>query len=51
MAPERILLDPAVVRGLGYYTGPVFECELTFEAETEDGEIARFGSVGGGGPL
>ncbi len=46
---DRIILDPAVVRGLGYYTGPVFECELTFEAETEDGEIARFGSVGGGG--
>ncbi len=47
--PDRIQLDPAVVRGLGYYTGPVFEAELTFEAETEDGEIARFGSVGGGG--
>ena len=47
--PDRIQLDPAVVRGLGYYTGPVFECELTFEAETEDGGTARFGSVGGGG--
>ena len=46
---DRIMLDPAVVRGLGYYTGPVFECELTFEAEDEDGEITRFGSVGGGG--
>ncbi|MEM8645257.1 MAG: histidine--tRNA ligase [Pseudomonadota bacterium] len=46
---DRIMLDPAVVRGLGYYTGPVFECELTFEAEGEDGEITRFGSVGGGG--
>ncbi|MEM7427100.1 MAG: histidine--tRNA ligase [Pseudomonadota bacterium] len=46
---DRIRLDPAVVRGLGYYTGPVFEAELTFEAETDDGEIARFGSVGGGG--
>ncbi len=47
--PDRIVLDPAVVRGLGYYTGPVFECELTFQAENEDGEVARFGSVGGGG--
>ncbi|QPC41378.1 histidine--tRNA ligase [Kaustia mangrovi] len=47
--PDRICLDPSVVRGLGYYTGPVFEAELTFEAETEEGEIARFGSVGGGG--
>lgn len=46
--PERIAFDPAVVRGLGYYTGPVFEAELTFEAETEEG-VTRFGSVGGGG--
>ncbi|MGI9412036.1 MAG: histidine--tRNA ligase [Hyphomicrobiales bacterium] len=46
---DRIRLDPSVVRGLGYYTGPVYEAELTFEAENEDGERARFGSVGGGG--
>lgn len=46
--PERIAFDPAVVRGLGYYTGPVFEAELTFEAETDEG-VTRFGSVGGGG--
>ena len=46
---DRIQLDPSVVRGLGYYTGPVYEAELTFEAENEDGEKARFGSVGGGG--
>jgi len=46
---DRIVLDPSVVRGLGYYTGPVFEAELTFEAEGEDGAPARFGSVGGGG--
>ncbi|MGI9480840.1 MAG: histidine--tRNA ligase [Hyphomicrobiales bacterium] len=46
---DRIVIDPAVVRGLGYYTGPVMEAELTFSAENEEGEIARFGSVGGGG--
>jgi len=46
---DRIVFDPAIVRGLGYYTGPVFEVELTFEAENEDGEVARFGSVGSGG--
>ncbi|GAK44916.1 histidyl-tRNA synthetase [Tepidicaulis marinus] len=45
---DRVAFDPSVVRGLGYYTGPVFEAELTFEAETEDGRM-RFGSVGGGG--
>ncbi len=46
---DRIRLDPGVVRGLGYYTGPVYEAELTFEAVNEEGETARFGSVGGGG--
>ncbi len=47
--PERILFDPAVVRGLEYYTGPVFEAELTFPATDEKGQAVRFGSVGGGG--
>jgi histidyl-tRNA synthetase len=42
---DRIRLDSSVVRGLEYYTGPVFEVELTFP--TKDG--TRFGSVGGGG--
>jgi len=42
---ERIRIDPSVVRGLEYYTGPVYEVELTFP--TTDG--TRFGSVGGGG--
>ncbi len=46
---ERIKIDPAVVRGLGYYTGPVFECELLMEARNEEGQLVRFGSVGGGG--
>jgi len=46
---DRVLLDPAVVRGLEYYTGPVFEAELTFETRSEDGKPIRFGSVGGGG--
>lgn len=48
-AEDRIIIDPSVVRGLDYYTGPVFEAELTFEAHNEDGELVRFGSVGGGG--
>ena len=46
---DRLAIDPSVVRGLGYYTGPVYEIELTFETEDENGELARFGSVGGGG--
>jgi len=45
----RIQMDPSVVRGLEYYTGPVFEADLTFEVQDEDGKPVRFGSVGGGG--
>ncbi len=47
--PDRIVLDPGVVRGLGYYTGPVFEAELTFEILDEKGRKRQFGSVAGGG--
>jgi histidyl-tRNA synthetase len=47
--PDRIRIDPSVVRGLEYYTGPVFEAELTFPVTNEDGQVVRFGSVAGGG--
>ncbi len=46
---DRITFDPAVVRGLGYYTGPVFEAELTFDAHDDNGQLIQFGSIGGGG--
>jgi histidyl-tRNA synthetase len=46
---DRVCFDPSVVRGLEYYTGPVFEAELTFEVKDESGRPVRFGSVGGGG--
>lgn len=46
---DRIVIDPAVVRGLGYYTGPVYEAELTFEVTDEKGRVREFGSVAGGG--
>ncbi len=45
----RVRIDPSVVRGLEYYTGPVYEVELTFEVMDEKGRPVRFGSVGGGG--
>ena len=48
-AADRVIVDPSVVRGLEYYTGPVFEAELTFEVRDEAGRPVRFGSVGGGG--
>ena len=47
--PDRIRIDPSVVRGLEYYTGPVFEAELQFAVTNEKGEKVVFGSVGGGG--
>jgi histidyl-tRNA synthetase len=47
--PDRIEIDPSVVRGLGYYTGPVYEAELTFEILDEKGRKRNFGSVAGGG--
>ncbi|TIL28428.1 histidine--tRNA ligase [Mesorhizobium sp.] len=46
---DRIVMDRSVVRGLEYYTGPVYEAELLAEIPNEDGLIVRFGSVGGGG--
>jgi histidyl-tRNA synthetase len=46
---DQIVIDPSVVRGLEYYTGPVYEVELTLETKDEKGRPVRFGSVGGGG--
>lgn len=46
---DRIKIDPSCVRGLEYYTGPVYEAELTFDVTNEKGEKVVFGSVGGGG--
>jgi histidyl-tRNA synthetase len=46
---QQIKIDLSVVRGLEYYTGPVFEAELTFGVKDERGNPVRFGSVGGGG--
>lgn len=46
---DRVKFDTSVVRGLEYYTGPVFEAELLFEVPNEKGQPVVFGSVGGGG--
>jgi histidyl-tRNA synthetase len=46
---DRVRIDKTVVRGLEYYTGPVYEVELIFEIKDEKGRPVRFGSVGGGG--
>ncbi|MBR7618312.1 histidine--tRNA ligase [Phenylobacterium sp. 20VBR1] len=49
VAQDRAMFDPSIVRGLEYYTGPVFEAELLLATNDENGAPVRFGSVGGGG--
>jgi len=46
---DCVTIDPTVVRGLGYYTGPVYEAVLTFDVTDEQGATHPFGSVFGGG--
>ena len=46
---DRVCIDTSIIRGLDYYTGPVFEAQLTFPVKNEDGEEVVFGSVAGGG--
>ena len=41
--------DPSVIRGLEYYTGPIFEVNLTFDVKNSKGQVIQFGSIGGGG--
>jgi histidyl-tRNA synthetase len=45
----RVVIDPSIVRGLEYYTGPVYEAELVSKADTGGGPSVRFGSVASGG--
>ncbi len=46
---DRVSFDTSVVRGLGYYTGPVFEVELLADIKDRKGRPVRIGSIGGGG--
>lgn len=48
-AEDQVLIDPSIIRGLDYYTGAVFEAQLTFPVQNEKGQTVVFGSVGGGG--
>ena len=41
--------DPSIIRGLEYYTGPIFEVNLKFDVKNNKGQVIQFGSVGGGG--
>lgn len=46
---DRVSFDTSIVRGLGYYTGPVFEAELLADIRDKKGRPVRIGSIGGGG--
>jgi histidyl-tRNA synthetase len=46
---RRVRIGSDVVRGLEYYTGPVYELELAIDVRDLKGRPVRFGSVGGGG--
>ncbi len=46
---QQARFEPSIVRGLGYYTGPVFEADITLQTTDDKGRPVRFGSVGGGG--
>ena len=41
--------DPSIIRGLEYYTGPIFEVNLKFDVKNNKGKVIQFGSIGGGG--
>ncbi len=47
ISESQARFDPAVVRGLEYYTGAVFEAEILQAGP--DGQPLKLGSVGGGG--
>jgi len=46
---ENYKFNPSVIRGLEYYTGPIFEVNLNFEVKNSKGQTIQFGSIGGGG--
>ncbi|MBQ2098326.1 MAG: histidine--tRNA ligase [Bacteroidales bacterium] len=43
------ILDPGMVRGLGYYTGPIYEVESLQTYKDAKGRERRVGSICGGG--
>ncbi|MDZ7629646.1 MAG: histidine--tRNA ligase [Parvularculaceae bacterium] len=46
---DRAKIDLSVIRGLEYYTGPVFEAELLTAVKDAKGRPVRIGSVASGG--
>ena len=46
---DNFEFDPSIIRGLEYYTGPIFEVNLKFDVKNNVGKVIQFGSIGGGG--
>jgi len=46
---DNFEFDPSIIRGLEYYTGPIFEVNLKFDVKNDKGKVIQFGSIGGGG--
>ena len=46
---QRIIFDPTLMRGMAYYTGPVFEVESLLTYKDEKGKTRKVGSICGGG--
>lgn len=46
---SRIVFDPTLMRGMAYYTGPVFEAESLMKYTDERGRERKVGSICGGG--
>jgi len=46
---ERVVFDPTFVRGMAYYTGPIFEVESLLVIKDKKGKEKRVGSICGGG--
>jgi histidyl-tRNA synthetase len=46
---SNFIYDPSIIRGLEYYTGPIFEVYLNMEFSDSKGKSFQFGAIGGGG--
>lgn len=46
---ERVIFNPTLVRGMAYYTGPVFEVQSLQTYKDDKGRERRVGSICGGG--
>ncbi|MBN2892631.1 MAG: histidine--tRNA ligase [Bacteroidales bacterium] len=46
---QTVIIDPSMIRGMGYYTGPIFEAEYLGTYKDAKGQKRKVGSICGGG--